>query len=38
MNISADAERTLDTVQHLFMIKTLKLGIEVNFFNLIMVI
>ena len=31
---SVHAEKAVDKIQHLFMIKTLsKLGIEVNFFN-----
>lgn len=35
MIISIDAERVLVTLQHPFIIKTLKLGIEINFLNLI---
>lgn len=34
MTISTGAERTLDAIQYPFMIKTLKIGIEINF-NLI---
>ena len=39
MIISTDAEKSIDKIQYLFLIKTLnKLGKEGNFLNLIMVI
>ena len=38
MIISAGAEKAFDRIPQTFMIKTLKLGIEGNYFNIIKII